>query len=218
MRKLSSGATTGARLPLARARTSPARALTPTPPPRRCGLYEECEPEDCGKGGKNRWCRKLAPVVYEKKAACTLDNLQKIGDLEPEQLPIDCKGKTLKTSGKVIITDAGGDKVDFTSAKIEAAKGITIKKALGGKFEAASLFTTGDEAEVRPAARLPVHRLPLHTSSRLCAQIDFDHDSDRSEYDRNPSKWTDAVFEATGEGSRVTGLTGPGSTAYFYMP
>ena len=92
-------------------------------------------------------------ACYEDEGDCTLDNLQNIGDLKPEQLPIDCKGKTLKTSGKVIITDAGGDKVDFTSAKIEAAKGITIKKALGGKFEAASLFTTADVGDVRRAAR-----------------------------------------------------------------
>ena len=109
------------------------------------------------------------------------------------------------------------------SAKIEAAKGIYFQKAVGGKFEAASLFTTGDYAYVRPAARLPVHRLPLHSSSRLCAQIDFSKanlrqadfqkasftttgtnaEIDFSGAKLNDANFKDAVVKASGENSAV---------------
>merc|ERR1719359_288260 len=63
-----------------------------------------------------------------------------------DQLPIDCTGATLTTDEKVILEDMGGDKVIFTGAKLEAAQGITIKEAPGGKFEDASLLTTDDHA------------------------------------------------------------------------
>ena len=43
-------------------RVPAARALSPTPPLRRCGLYKTCEPKKCGK---KKWCQNLNPVVYE---------------------------------------------------------------------------------------------------------------------------------------------------------
>ena len=143
----------GAREP---ARREPAaRALSPTPPLRRCGLYKTCEPKKCGK----KWRQNLKPSVYEIErpagAPCTLENLENIKNLKRDQLPIDCKGKELKTDKKVVLPDMSGDKVDFSSAKLEAAKGIEIQKAIEGKFEAASLFTDGRNAHVRRAARLP---------------------------------------------------------------
>ena len=135
-------------------RVPAARALSPTPPLRRCGLYKTCEPKKCGK----RWRQRLKPAVYEIErppgADCTLENLENIEKFK-YHLPIDCTEKELKTDKKVVLPDMSGDKVDFSSAKLEAAKGIEIQKAIEGKFEAASLFTDGRNAHVRRAARLP---------------------------------------------------------------
>ena len=62
-----------------------------------CGLYTTCEPKKCGK----RWRQRLKQAVYEIErpagAACTLENLENIKNLKPDQLPIDCKEKELKT-------------------------------------------------------------------------------------------------------------------------
>ena len=48
-------------------------------------------------------------------APCTLENLENIKNLKRDQLPIDCKGKELKTDKKVVLPDMSGDKVDFSS-------------------------------------------------------------------------------------------------------
>ena len=103
----------GAREPARR--VPAARALSPTPPLRRCGLYKTCEPKKCGK----KWRQRLKPAVYEIErpagAPCTLENLENIKNLKRDQLPIDCKGKELKTDKKVVLPDMSGDKVDFSS-------------------------------------------------------------------------------------------------------
>ena len=102
----------GAREP---ARREPAaRALSPTPPLRRCGLYKTCEPKKCGK----KWRQNLKPSVYEIErpagADCTLENLENIEKFK-YHLPIDCKKTVLKTDKKVVLPDMSGDKVDFSS-------------------------------------------------------------------------------------------------------
>ena len=78
----------------------------------------------------------------------------------------------------------------------------------------------GRRRQRAPRRSLPAprpHRLPLHTSSRPCAQIYFQNakltgadfkdakikPSDGDVFDTTGAKWTNAAIEATGEGGEV---------------
>ena len=99
--------------------------------------------------------------------ACTLENLQdaKFGGAT---LPINCVGQTLTSSDDVVLPDMGGDKVDFTSAKLTSDKGIVVQSAVDGKFESASLFAAEafSYEHVRPAPP-PVPPSPSHHVNRM---------------------------------------------------
>ena len=62
---------------------------------------------------------------------------------------------TLRRSERPRFAAPDARRLPTRSAKLEAAKGIAIEKAVEGKFESASLFTTADVGDVRRAARLP---------------------------------------------------------------
>ena len=99
-----------------------ARALSPTPPLRRCGLYKTCEPKKCGK----KWRQRLKPAVYEIERPKSAAELKAAGRSAAELKAMGFSAAALKAAG-------------FSAAELKAA-GFSA-----AELKAAGIFTTKSE-------------------------------------------------------------------------